>query len=202
MKTSRRKIFLVLLLLPFFISMVSADEEHSSNIRDFIGKTVNFIVLFGGLAYFLYKPIRNFLQKRSEEIEQGLKEAGEAQREAEMKLREASTRLATLEDEIEKLKKEAEIEGRKERERVIQLAQQEAERIKYFAKQEIEMLMRAGIQDLKQYTAELASALAEERIKKKMSPEDQSFLIDKSIEKLDELYEKSNSRKKIHSRVS
>jgi len=202
MKTSRRKIFLVLLLLPFFISMVSADEEHSSNVRDFIGKTVNFIVLFGGLAYFLYKPIRNFLQKRSVEIEQGLKEAGDAQREAELKLREANARLATLEDEIEKLKKEAEIEGNKERERVIQLAQQEAEKIKYFAKQEIEMLMRAGIQDLKQYTAELASALAEERIKKKMSPEDQSFLIDKSIEKLDELYEKSYSRKKIHSRVS
>ncbi len=202
MKTPRRKIFLILLLLPFFISMVSADEENSSNFRDFIGKTINFIVLFGGLAYFLFKPIRNFLQKRSEEIEQGLKDAEDAQREAELKLREAKARLATLEDEIEKLKKEAEIEGRKEKERVIQLAQQEAERIKYFAKQEIEMLMRAGIQDLKQYTAELASALAEERIKKKMSPEDQSFFIDKSIEKLDELYEKSNSRKKIHSRVS
>ncbi len=194
--------FLVLLLLPFFISMVSADEEHSSNFRDFMGKTVNFIVLFGSLAYFLYKPIRNFLQKRSQEIEQGLKEAGDAQREAELKLREANARLATLEDEIEKLKKEAEIESRKERERVIQLAQQEAERIKYFAKQEIEILMREEIQDLKQYTAELASALAEERIKKKLSPEDQSFLIDKSIEKFDELHEKSNSHKKIHSRVS
>jgi F-type H+-transporting ATPase subunit b len=202
MKTPTRKILLILLLLPFFISMVSADEEHSSNLRDFIGKTINFIVLFGGLAYFLFKPIRNFLQKRSEEIEQGLKDAEDAQKEAEMKLREAKARLATLEDEIEKLKKEAEIEGRKEKEKVIQLAQQEAERIKYFAKQEIEMLMRAGIQDLKQYTAELASALAEQRIKKKMSPEDQSFFIDKSIEKLDELYEKSNSRKKIHSRVS
>jgi len=202
MKTQRRKIFLIFLLLPFFISMVSADEEHSSNMRDFIGKTINFIVLFGGLTYFLFKPIRNFLQKRSQEIEQGLKDAEDAQKEAELKLREAKARLATLEDEIEKLKKDAEIEGRKEKERVIQLAQQEAERIKYFAKQEIEMLMRGGIQDLKEYTAGLAATLAEERIRKKISPEDQSFFIDKSIEKLDELYEKSNYRKKIHSRVS
>ncbi len=202
MKIPRRKIFLILFLLPLFISMVSADEQHSSNLRDFIGKTINFILLFGVLAYFLFKPVRNFLQKRSQDIERGLKEAADAQREAELKLREARTRLAALEGEIEKLKKEAEIEGRKEREKIIQLAQQEAERIKYFAKQEIEMLMRAGIRDLKEYTAEMASALAEERIKKKMSPEDQYFLIDKSIEKLDELYEKSNSRKKIHSRVS
>jgi F-type H+-transporting ATPase subunit b len=182
--------------------MVSADEEHSSSFRDFIGKTINFIILFGGLAYFLYKPIRNFLQKRSQEIEQRLKEAEDAQKEAELKLKEAKARLATLEDEIEKLKKEAEIEGRKEKERIIQLAQQEAERIKYFAKQEIEMLMRSGIKDLKEYTAGLAAALAEERIRKKMSPGDQSFFIDKSIEKLDELYEKSNPSKKIHSRVS
>ncbi len=203
MNTPIRRIFLILLLLPLFISMVSADEEHSSNLRDFIGKTINFIVLFGGLAYFLFKPIRNFLQKRSQEIEQGLKDAEDAQREAEQRLQEAKARLATLEDEIEKLKKEAEIEGRKEKERIVQLAQEEAERIKYFAKQEIEMLMRAGVQeDLKEYTAEMASALAEERIKKKMSPGDQSFLIDKCIEKLDELYEKSNSDKKIHSRAS
>ncbi len=105
MKTSRRKIFLILLLLPLFISMAAADQEHSSGLRDFIGKTINFIVLFGGLAYLLYKPIRNFLQKRSQEIEQGLKEAEDAQREAEQKLREAKARLATLEDEIQKAKK-------------------------------------------------------------------------------------------------
>ncbi len=190
MKTPTRKILLILLLLPFFVSMATADEEHSSNFRDFIGKAINFIVLFGGLAYFLFKPIRNFLQKRSEEIEKGLKDAEDAQREAELRLREAKARLASLEGEIEKLKKEAEIEGHKEKERIIQLSQQEAERIKYFAKQEIEMLTRAGIKELKQYTAELASALAEERIRKRMSREDQSFFIDKSIEKLDELYEK------------
>jgi F-type H+-transporting ATPase subunit b len=190
MKNPRRKILIILLLLPFFIAMASADEEHSSGFRDFIGKTINFIILFGGLTYLLYKPIRNFLQKRSQEIERGLKEAEDAQREAELKLEEAKARLATLEDEIEKLKKDAEIEGRKEKERIIQLAQQEAEKIKHFAKQEIEMLTRSGVQDLKEYTAGLASALAEERIRKKMSPKDQSFFIDKSIEKLDELYEK------------
>jgi F-type H+-transporting ATPase subunit b len=190
MKTQRRKILLVLFLLPFFISMVFADEGHSSSFKDFAGKTVNFIVLFGGLAYFLFKPIRNFLQKRSREIEQGLKEAGDAQREADLKLQEAKARLDTLESEIEKIKKQAEVESRKERERIIKDTQQEAERIKYFAKQEMEMLRRARIKDLRQYVAELATASAEERIKKKMSPKDQSFLIDRSIEKLDELYEK------------
>lgn len=202
MKTLREKILLILLLLPFFVFMVSADEEHSSNFMEFLGKSINFIILFGGLAYFLFKPIRNFLERRTQDIERSLREAEDSKRDAEQKLQEAKARLATLGDEIGKLKKEAEIEGRKEKERIIRLAQQEAERIKYFAKQEIETLTRGGIQDLKEYTAELATELAEERIKKKMSPEDQYLLIDKSIVKLDKLYERSNSRKKIYSRVS
>ena len=202
MMTRRKKILIILLLLPFFVFMVSADEEHSSNLMDFLGKTINFIILFGGLAYFLFKPIRSFLERRSQDIERRLREAEDSKREAEQKLQEAKARLTTLGGEIAELKKEAKIEGRKERERLIQLAQKEAERIKYFANQEIEMLILGGIKDLKEYTAELATALAEERIKKKLSPEDQSFLIDKSIERLDKLYEKSNSHKKIHSRVS
>lgn len=198
----RKKILVVLLLLPFFVSMDSAGGENSSNFMDFLGKTINFIVLFGALAYILFKPIRNFLERRSHDIERSLQEAEDSRKEAEQKLQEVKARLASMDDEIAKIKKEAEIEGRKEKERTIQLTQREAERIKYFAKQEIETLTQAGIQNLKEYTAELATALAEERIKKKISPEGQFLLIDKSIERLDELYEKSNSRKKIHSRAS
>jgi len=197
-----RRVLIILLLLPFFVFMSSAEEEHSSNFMDFLGKTINFIILFGGLTYILFKPIRNFLEKRSQDIENSLKETEESKREAGQKLKEVKARLSGLENEIAKIKKEAELEGRREKERIIHLAQQEAERIKYFAKQEIEMLIHAGIQDLKVYTAELATTLAEKRIRKKMTSEDQSFLINKSIERLDKLYERSNSDKEIHSRVS
>lgn len=197
-----RRVLIILLLLPFFVFMSSAEEEHSSNFMDFLGKTINFIILFGGLTYILFKPIRNFLERRSQDIENSLKETEESKREAGQKLKEVKARLSGLENEIANIRKEAELEGRREKERIIHLAQQEAERIKYFAKQEIEMLINAGIQDLKVYTAELATTLAEKRIRKKMTSEDQSFLINKSIERLDKLYERSNSDKEIHSRVS
>lgn len=189
----RKKILVILILLPLFVFMASRDEEHTSKFKDFLGKTINFIVLFGGLAYILSKPIRSFLEKRSQDIERLLRETEGSKKEAELRLQEAKARLAGLEDEITKIKKEAVMEGRREKQRTLQLAHKEAERIKYFTKQEIEMMIYAGIQDLKEYTAELAAALAEERIKKKMSRDDQSLLINKSIAKLDELYEKSNS---------
>ena len=197
-----RRVLIILLLLPFFVFMSSGEEEHSSNFMDFLGKTINFIILFGGLTYILFKPIRNFLERRSQDIENSLKETEESKREAGQKLKEVNARLSDLENEIAKIKKEAELEGRREKERIIHLAQQEAERIKYFSKQEIEMLIHAGIQILKFYTAELATTLAEKRIRKKMTSEDQSFLINKSIERLDKLYERSKSDKEIHTRVS
>jgi F-type H+-transporting ATPase subunit b len=200
--TERRKILVVLFLLPFFIFMASAEEEHKSGFIDFLGKTINFIVLFGGLAYLLRKPIGSFLEKRSQDIQRTLKETEASRKEAEQKLQEAKAHLAGLEEEIEKMRKEADVEGHRERERTLQLAQKEAEKIRYFTGQEIEMLTRAGIQELKEFTAELAASLAEERIRKKMTLEDHTQLIDKSIERLSELYEESNSDKKIHPRAS
>ena len=189
----RKKIILILLCLPFLIFMSVEEEEHSSGLIDFLGKTVNFIILFGGLTYLLYKPIRGFLEKRAQEIQFSLKDAEDSKKEAEQKLKEIETRLAGLEKEIEKMMKGAESEGRKEKERTLHTAQQETERIKHFAQQEIEGIIRSGIRELREHTALLATSLAKESIQKKMSPELQSRLINRSIERLGQLDEKSNS---------
>ncbi len=196
---TRKKILLMLLVLPFLVFMASEEEEHSSGLVDFLGKTVNFILLFGGLTYLLYKPIRNFLEKRGQDIRSSLKEAEDSRAEAERKLKEIEARLAGLREEMERIKEEGEAEGRRAKEKTLQLAQKETERIKHFASQEIDSIIRSGIRELKEYTAELATALAEEQIKRKMSSEVQAELIDKSIERLDTLYEKSDSGQEIHS---
>ncbi|MDH4258629.1 MAG: ATP synthase F0 subunit B [Candidatus Aminicenantes bacterium] len=195
---TRKKILLMLLLLPFLVFMASGEGEHSSGLVDFLGKTVNFILLFGGLTYLLYKPIRSFLEKRGQDIQSSLKKAEDSRAEAERRLKEIEARLAGLQEEIERIKEEGRAEGRRAKERTLQLAQQEAERIKHFASQEIDSIIRSGIRELKEYTAELATALAEEQIKRKMSPEVQAALINKSIERLDKIYEKSDSGQEIH----
>lgn len=193
----RKKILFILLVLPFFVFMSTEEVDHASGFTDFLGKTVNFVILFGGLTYLLYKPIRHFLEKRGQDIKLSLREAEESKKEAERKLKEIESRLSGLEKEIDKIMKEAEREGRKERDKTLQLAQKETERIKYFAQQEIDAVIRAGIRGLREYTAVLATALAEERIKKKLSPEFQSLMIDRSIERLGELDEKSDSGQKV-----
>lgn len=198
----KKQILVLFFVVPFFFNMALAEENHAPSYKEFLGKTINFIILFGGLAYFLFKPLRNFLEGRAAKIDRSLRDMEESRREAEQKLEEVKNRLNLLEQEINKIRREGEVEGRREKDRIIKDARLGAERIRHFAKQEIEMLTREGIQGLKEYAAELATAMAQQNIKKRMTDEAQSLIIDKSIEKLEKLYEKSDSNKEIHSRIS
>jgi F-type H+-transporting ATPase subunit b len=154
-----------------------------------LGKVINFVVLFGALAFVLYKPARNFLAKRTRDIQLSLDEAREGRLRAEAKLEEARAKLAALEGDMGRLRVEAEAEGRAETERIKALAEKEAQRIQSFTQQEIDLQLKAGIQELKEYTAGLAASLAEGRMKLRLTPEDQSGLIDKSITDLTKLHE-------------
>lgn len=200
MSWKRNLIFFFFMLVLF--QTAQAEEEHSSHSMEFLGKALNFIVLFGGLAYVLYRPLRNFLQARVQKIELTLKESESSWKEAERKLSQVKERLSRIEEEIAQIKKEGKVEGQKERERVIERTLQEAERLRRYAQEEIEMLTRTGVRELKEHAAELATSFARERIERKMTPETASELIDKSIEKMESLYEKSDSGKEIHSGVS
>lgn len=188
--SGKKRIIVLLLIVPFLFTIAEAKENHGSSSAEFLGKALNFIILFGGLAYFLFRPLRSFLERRAAKIDRSLKEAEDSRQEAEKKLEEVNSRLSRLEEEISSIKKEGEIEGQKGKDEIIKWAQHEAERIRDFAKEEIEIFTRAGIRELKEYTAELATSLALERIKKKMTAEAQFLLIDKSIERLERLYEK------------
>lgn len=183
----------VLLLVPLFLCLTTEEGAEAAGGSGLLGKVINFILLFGGLVIILRKPLREFLRKRTETIRALMKDAQTARLEAEAKLDEAGRKIAALEDEVVRMKKNAEAEGLKDKERIRALAAKEESRIRTFAEQEIDLQLKAGIQELKEFTAELAASLAEARIKDKITAKEQSALIDKSIDKLAELHEKSSS---------
>jgi F-type H+-transporting ATPase subunit b len=134
------------------------------------------------------------LAGRTKAIAQSLAEAREARAEAEAKLAEARVRVAALEEELARIRREAEAEGGREKARIRELAGKEADRLRTLARQEVEAHLKASIRDLKEYAAGLAAGLAEERLKARLTPADQAALIDRSIEKLKDLHEESDSR--------
>jgi F-type H+-transporting ATPase subunit b len=185
---------LIFVVLPFLLFMSVEEEHHESDPMAFIAKVVNFLVLFGGLAFLLRKPIQQFLARRAVEIDTTIKDAEESRHGAETDLEKTERQLSELSREIEDLKEKAVLEGEREKERIIRAAREEGERMKKAAEQEIEMISRAGIKGLKEYAVSLAAAEALKRIEEQLTPEKHSRLIDDSIERLEDLYETSHSR--------
>jgi len=188
----KKRIWMILLVLPFFLFMSTEEGQHKEDSMAFAGKVVNFVVLFGGLTFLLYKPARNFLAERGKTIEQTIKEAGLNRQDAEAKLKKTQVRLKELEVETARMLKEAKSEGKAEEERIIKSARQEMERLKQLARQEIEVISKLGIRELKEYAAGLAMRQAEKSIIEKITNKDHKLLIDKSIERLEDIYEKSS----------
>jgi F-type H+-transporting ATPase subunit b len=168
---------------------------------DFLGKVINFVVLVGGLIYLLRSPLGNFLEGRTRSLDHALRDAKDSRVGAEKRQQEIEDRLKKIGREMEHIRREAETEGKMIQERILQEAKAGANRLKLLSRQEIEMLAQAGIREIKQYAAELAIALAQEKIQSKIKKEDQSLLIDRSIERLEKIYEKSNPDQEIHPRT-
>ncbi len=184
----------LLLVLPLFLGFSSSEQEaQTSGWVEFLAKTINFVILFGGLAFLLAKPLRKFFGELALSIKNTIEETEKARREAEKKFELIKRRLEGLDGEIQAIKKGGEETGRIEKERIQSAAREEAERIKAFSRLEIEAHAQKVRQELREYAAELAVSLAQAKIEKRLTPDIHAQLIDESIDGLRKLYEKSDS---------
>jgi F-type H+-transporting ATPase subunit b len=156
---------------------------------DFLGKLINFLILFGGLAVVLRKPLKAMMAKRTADIGESIRDAEGARAGAEIKAGESQARMSGLEGEVRRLKAAAHEESGREAERIARTAAEEAERLKKFTRQELEEQVRRGVHELRTYAADRATDLARERIRRRLTPELQAALIDKSIDRLSRLNE-------------
>ena len=187
----KREALVILLVLPLLFGMAVEEEGgHSSSAVGFIGKVFNFLVLFGGLYFLLRKPLAEYLERRSREIDAAIREAKKDRREMEDQLQLAAQRLSKLEDEIQKMAADAREDGIRRKKQILQAADKEVARIREWNLQEIEMFHREKIKELRTQAAEWATAMARRRIEEKMNQERHLLVLDQSIDKLEDIYEK------------
>jgi len=134
-----------------------------------------------------YKPLKKYLTERNKKIKDTFYQTESQRKEAERQLAQIEERLKNLEKEINEIKKKSELAAQKEKERIIQEGVKEAERIKRFTQKEIERQLKRGFEELKTYAVELSISTAEDKIKKSLTPEKHRYLIDRFIEKIEEL---------------
>lgn len=158
--------------------------QHHGSPLSIVWKWGNFILLFGGLAYYLRRPLREFLQARARGIEEGLASGKRAQEEAAGKMSAIEARLASLDEEIDGLRQQAARESEEERRRIIDSSRAEAEKVVAMAKREIEGLQRSARLELKAHVAGLAVDLAEERLRRDLEPSQNQRIISRFVRSL------------------
>lgn len=175
--------FLLILLVP--AALFAAEEGGGpSATADFIGKVVNSVILFGGLAYLLRKPITAMLEKKSIGVKDEIDKTVRLRDEAEVKRQGLDERLAALDGEVKKLGEEAVAQAERSRMSIRTQAEEERARLKVLAGQELQGIVDSAVTELRIYMGDKAAELSRERIKSKLTPEMHRKLIDNSIDRL------------------
>lgn len=165
-----------------------AEAAHGSEhaVRDTIARLFNFVILVGSLTYFLKTPIAAYLAGRSAQIRQDLVTAAELRKTATAQLESIHQKLAALPAELAALKVRGEEDVRAEKVRIAQAAAAERERLIDQTRREIDMRLRMARRELTEYAAQLAVSVAQDRITRTITPEDQLRLVDRYATQLQE----------------
>lgn len=144
-----------------------------------IGRWVNLFILFGVIIYFVRTPARRFFAGRAHTITDDIRSSAEAYEKARSERAALEERVSKIDSELASIREEAEKQANLERERVREQARKDAERLLENARREIGNATRAAQNELKEYAAELAVDLAENRIQREIKPQDELRVVDR-----------------------
>jgi len=162
------------------------EAPHGQTLLQSIAKVVNFVILGGVLVYFLKTPISTYLASRETHIRQDLVMASDMRATASAQLAEIDRKLKALPAELEALKVQGAEDVKAEQTRIARAAAAERERLIAQTRREIDSRLRTARRQLTEHAAELAVQIAEERIKRSITTDDQLRLVDRYAAQLRE----------------
>ena len=175
----------LLVLVILSCASLAAAEAESPSEPAAIWKWANFVILAIGLGYLLGKLLPPRFSSRSTEIQKDIVEAQQRKREAEKRAAEMDARLAALGADIERFRAESAEEMRQEGDRISRDTAAQVQKVEQQAAGEIEAAGKAARRQLKEYAAELALGLAEERVRARMNDATESVLVDNFVHDLE-----------------
>ncbi|MDA8084044.1 MAG: ATP synthase F0 subunit B [Nitrospiraceae bacterium] len=193
-ETGYRKLHTMLFVLCslLFASVVyaaggEAGAEHEPSLfQAYLWPVVNFLVLIGLVIYVVKKAdLGGYFRKRTELIEQTLREAKEAKVLAEKALAEVDERLRVKDKEIDEIITYARQSGENEKTRLIAEGETMKEKIIEQTKNNIEYEVKRAKELIKEEAVLVAMELAEKKLKEKMTKEEQIKLLEESLAKIE-----------------
>jgi F-type H+-transporting ATPase subunit b len=162
----------------------STKEESWAEKHELELKIANFAILAGLIGWFIGKNAGPFFAARTESIRKDLDESQRQNQDAQARAGEVEKRLAHLEADIAALRAESQQEIQAETERLRARTTEDIAKIRSHGEQEIASAGKAARLELKQYAAELAVSLAQEKIRARMTPSVENELVQGFVQNL------------------
>jgi len=151
---------------------------------DLLWRALNLLALLVLLFIVARKPIASGLANRAAAIREELADLESRRDYAKKELAELDTRLQDAESERDSILAEFRALGAKEKEAIVGAAKTQAERIKEQAAFTIEQETATAKAELRREIAEMSAGVAEDLLKKNITADDQTRLVDEYLDKV------------------
>lgn len=146
---------------------------------------MNFFILYFILKRFLFKPVTNYMEKRTNSIKESFKKAEDANKAAESLRKEYENQLEMANETANKIIEEARKNARKEFDDIIKEAKLEAEAIKSKGDQEVSYKHEQMMKKLREEAASLVFAAAEKLIEVNLDEDKNRQLVERFLNDID-----------------
>lgn len=158
------------LVLPLFAAE-GAEPDPADSTTGLIFRWLNFLIVFGGIAYFVAKHGGAFFRGNAKEISASIVEAGAEKAEAERNLRVVEAKIARLDRDVAEMREEARRNWAAESERLRTSGLAEIEKINLAAREELAASERAARHEVREIAASMAVERAAALVSSKMNTE-------------------------------
>ena len=158
----------------------------SVNIWHIVISLANLVILFLILKKLLFKPVKKIVDQRQKEIDDEYRKADKVKAEADSIKAEWEGRIATAEEEADKIISEAVERADSRNEVMLYESREKADQIIRKAKADIERDKREARELIKKEIVDVSQALSEQIIGREINMDDHRDLIDKAINKIGE----------------
>jgi F-type H+-transporting ATPase subunit b len=165
-------------------STATGAEHHAPSIWDVWWPFWNFVIYAIIIAKFAVPRAREFLNTRREEVVSTISQAAAKKQTAEARVSEYKAKLAGLDKEIQSLQATLRQEAEREKSKLISEAQAMAVKIKEDASFLGDQEVKVARQRIREELASQAEMTARELVRRNLSPEDQSRLVQDFIQSI------------------
>lgn len=153
--------------------------------KNFGYRAIVFVLLVIILVKIAKKPLLNFLDKRTADIEKAIKDAKEASETAKAELTNYEIKMKGFEKDLETMKEKSLKAAEAEKQQILEDAEKQIEKLKTFAENLIESETKKATVQLKKEAVLAAISAAEAKLGSKLDSETQKKILDQYIKKIE-----------------